>query len=243
MPKQELLPEPDENKEKVLGSENINDWEQDEQGVFQLKEEVRKAQLEEEKTPEKLEEEKGKLDDLYEGTELEKKDDKESRQSPEAEISPKQRLFRAACNERLDELVELGLLPKRFAEDRRKSAELIETGLSDDPEQQGVEFAEIGLEGVSAMRRAADEALEKATEQVQPYLDLVHDLIYRFEAAGEEKKVTKLQEVLSRIEETLSNFEETVKKVKDLEFPFKNLNAQITDLVADLEKLDTQGLQ
>lgn len=153
----------------------------------------------------------------------------------------KQRLFMAACNERLEELVKLGMLPEKFAEDRRQSAALIEEGLSDNPEEQGREFGEIGLEGISAFRRAVDEAVEKATTQVQPYLDLVHDLITRFEADGKQEKVRAVQDVLGNIETGLDQFRETAKQIKDLEVPFAELNKQIIDL--GTSEKDIQGIQ
>ncbi|MSU54853.1 MAG: hypothetical protein EXS48_03430 [Candidatus Staskawiczbacteria bacterium] len=65
----QLDPENDA-KEKVLGSENINDWEQDEEGVFKLKEEVRQAQLEEIKNPEKIQEAREELDKSYEENDI-----------------------------------------------------------------------------------------------------------------------------------------------------------------------------
>ncbi len=72
--KQEMAPSlPEDGQEKILGSKNIRDWEQDEEGVFKLKEEVRKAQLEELKTPAVID----KLKREIEGVEVSDGDDKE----------------------------------------------------------------------------------------------------------------------------------------------------------------------
>lgn len=76
----ESQPQTEESKEEIFGSENINDWEQDEQGVFQLKEEVRKIQSGE-MDKQKLKKEKRKLEKAFEPESKEEKDESRSQES------------------------------------------------------------------------------------------------------------------------------------------------------------------
>ncbi len=157
------------------------------------------------------------------------------------EASPRQRLFTAACNERLDELVELGMLPKRFAEERRKNAALIEEGFSDNPEVDGQSFAEIGTEGVGALQRGIDEVDKKITSQLQPYLDLTESLITDLEQENAKSgKIDKLKDLSSQIKSSLDELRDTLEKVKKLDVPFSDLNQQVIAVEKSLENLQVE---
>ena len=102
-------------------------------------------------------------------------------ESSEKQPSPKQRLFVASCNERLDELVELGMLPSHFAEERKKAANLIEEGFSDDPEEQGREFADIGTESIQQFKVQVDNLEKSVDRHIQPYLEMAVSLASELE--------------------------------------------------------------
>lgn len=106
MPKKniESQPSPEDDGEKVLGSENINDWEQDEKGVFKLKEEVRTAQLEEEKNPEKLESLYEEIEEKFRKEESGSEEEKESEVENTEEETIEDRIQNANS---FDELVDI----------------------------------------------------------------------------------------------------------------------------------------
>lgn len=88
----------------------------------------------------------------------------EEQSAVESEKSP-QEAFMDSFTSRIDELVEEGRMPSAFAESRKKAAFLIEDGLTD-PESQGVEFAEIGLEAVEQFQEGVREVEELTGEHI-----------------------------------------------------------------------------
>jgi hypothetical protein len=153
----------------------------------------------------------------------------------ESQPTAKQQLFVAACNERLDELVELGMLPSQFAEERKRSAALIEEGLSDDPEEQGREFAEIGTESIGQFRTYIENSEQHIESRVQPYLEIATTLADKLEREGKEpEKVAAIKDGIRKIQEGLDEFRTTADKVKNLEIPISALNTQIVELESSL---------
>lgn len=73
-------------------------------------------------------------------------------QETESEKKPLE-IFREACNNRLDELVQEGVYPQHFAEERKQAAAKIETNLPDDPQKAGNDFAEIGMLGIIEFKK------------------------------------------------------------------------------------------
>lgn len=157
-------------------------------------------------------------------------------QSPEIKGSPKQQLFMAACNERLDELVKLGMLPERFAEERRQNAALIEEGLSDNPEEDGTQFAEIGVESIGAFGRGVDQFEGYVDKHIDPYIESAHTLLVELEESQQNEKAAALRESLETVQGHLDEFREMMRRAKGLEVPFKDLHQRILEIEQSLKE-------
>jgi uncharacterized protein YukE len=155
--------------------------------------------------------------------------------------------FQEACFTRLEELVADGTFPLQYAKNRQESAKLISQNL-DNPEKQGVEFAEIGLEAILEFR----ERVDSAAQQVE---DMIDDLRSRIEMIRQEivmkgldgydgKKVAAIESFQKALDDEMAAFHVTVENIKNLQTGMAMMSPEAlqSNIQASIEELRANGV-
>jgi len=112
-----------------------------------------------------------------------------------SETLSQKEIFMGAYNKRINELVQEGRMPKAYAESRSRYAEGLETGFRD-PERQGIEFAEIGIEAIEEFQNKVREIEEHTGKSIlSPFED----------RASLEKEDNKFDQLAEDIVDSINN--------------------------------------
>lgn len=139
--------------------------------------------------------------------------------------------YRRVAISRISELVEDGTYPKQYAEDLISNIHLTEE-VAVDPEQAGINAAEVGIEPIREFRAMVDASLEQAVEMSNSVLrhfdeswqkiknrEVVPSDIQYFDKVVEKAK--------QEVEASLAEFKDMVKEVRDLEKRYSTLSGYV----------------
>ena len=153
----------------------------------------------------------------------------------EQEKTPQQ-TFRDACHARLDGLVEDGTFSIDFADERRKSADFVEDGISD-PEEQGIAFAEIGMESVLEFKSKVAELLDSLRKKLDEKEALLESYADRIESmlGNSDVPESKLSEIRNHIENSRRALADAEQVINDIENGGIEALLKVDTSVADIE--------